>query len=99
MRLHVIGAGGTLGVDVEHQKAVVSVGQSNALGGLQGGVQGVRRGGGGVDAHADERLFTPGTQDVTVFGIGVGDIQPAADIVVRRGPESGLQGRVKQLQR
>ena len=66
-RLHIIGPGGPLGVDVEHQKAVVSVGKGDALHRLQRGVQGIRRGGGGVDAHADQGMLSPGPQDVPVF--------------------------------
>ena len=48
--LHIIGAGGALGVHVEHQKTVIPVSQGNALGALQGGVQGIRGRGGWVDA-------------------------------------------------
>ena len=33
-RLHIVRPGGPLGVDVEHEEAVISVGQGDALGGL-----------------------------------------------------------------
>ena len=85
-RLHVVGAGGPLGVDVEHQEAVVSVGVGDALHGLQRGVQGVRRGGGGVDADADQGLLPPGAQDVPILRVGVGHVEPAAHVIVRRRP-------------
>ena len=97
--LHIVGPGGPLGVDVEHQKAVVPVGKRDPLGGLEGGVQGVRRGGGGVDAYADQGLPAPCAQDVPVFRIMVGDVQPPAHIIVRRRPEGSGQGVVKELQR
>ena len=57
---HGIRVCGPLGVDVEHEKAVVTVAQGDALDGLQGVVQVVRLGGGGVDADADQRLLPAG---------------------------------------
>ena len=56
--LHVIGTGSPLGIDIEHQKTIIAVGQGNALYGLQCGVQGIRRGGGGIEAYTWKGLYT-----------------------------------------
>ncbi len=44
--LHVVRTGRTLGIDVEHEEAVISVEARNALGGLQGRIEPVRLGSG-----------------------------------------------------
>ena len=98
LRLHVIGPGGPLGIDVKHEEAVKPVVQGHTFHRLQGVVQVVRGGGGGVDAHADQRLLAPGAQNITVFGIGVRHIEPAAYIVIRGGAQGGVQRRIKQLE-
>ena len=71
---HVIRIGGPLGVDVEHNEAVVAIVEGHPLHGLEGVVQVVWGGGGGVDAYADQGLFSPCAQNVTVFRVDVGDI-------------------------
>ena len=98
--LHVVGVGGPLGIDVEHDEAVIAVAQCDALHRLQGIVQIVGGGGGGVDAHTDEGFLSPGAQNVTVFGVEVGDIEPLVDIVVGAGQGGLLQsgGEFHQFQ-
>ena len=57
---HGIRVCGPLGIDVEHEKAVKAVAQSDSLHGFQRVVQLVRSGGGRVDADADQGPFAPG---------------------------------------
>ena len=97
--LHVIRPGGPLGIDIEHEETVVAVIQCDPLGGLEGWIQRIRRGGRGVDPYADQGLQAAGSQNVTVLGIGMGNIEPAVYVVIRRWLQSGLQSRFKQLQR
>ena len=81
--LHGVRVGGPLGVDIEHEEAVKSVSQSDALHGFQGVVQMVRLRGGGVDPNADERMFPPSAQDIPVFRIKIGGVEPLRNIIVR----------------
>ena len=43
--LHIIGAGGALGIDIEHKKAVVTVAVRDTLSGFKRGVKRIGRGG------------------------------------------------------
>ena len=74
--LHIIGRGGPLGIDIEHDEAVETVAQGNPLHGFQGVVQRIGPGGGGVDADADQRILPPGAQNVSVFRVEIGGVEP-----------------------
>ena len=89
--LHIVGRGRPLGVDVEHDEAVKPVPQGNALHGFKGIVQRVGSGRGGVDANADQRLFPPRPQYVTVFRVKIGSVDPLFDIVFVAGGVGGFQ--------
>ena len=80
---HCVRVGCPLGIDIEHEEAVKSVSLSDALHGFQGVVQMVRLRGGGIDPNADERMFPPGAQDVPVFRIKIGSVEPLRNIIVR----------------
>ena len=96
--VHVLRSGGPLGVDVKHEKAVVPVPLGDALHRLQGVVQIPRGCGGWVDANADERVLSPGAQQVPVLGVVVGDIVPLVPVVVvPGGDQSLLEGQDLQL--
>ena len=88
---HIVGRGSPLGVDVEHEKAVIAVTQSDALHGFEGIVQGIGLGGGGIDANADKGIFSSGAQQIPVFRVKVGGIQPFFNVIVRRGGVGGFQ--------
>ena len=77
--------------DVEHEKAVVSVAQGNPLHGFEGIVQGVGPGGGRVDANADQGIVSSCAQQIPVFRVKVGGIQPFFNVIVRRGGVGGFQ--------
>ena len=64
--VHIVGVGGALGVDVEHDPAVKAVGGGKALHTFQGGVQCAGLGGAGVDANAYQRVGANAAQYVTV---------------------------------
>ena len=82
-QLHIIRIGSTLGVDVEHQKAVEAVVQGDTLHRLQSVVQIVRGRGGGIDPDADQGVFSPGAQDISVFRVNIWDVEPAFRVIVR----------------
>ena len=90
--IHVVGPGGPLGIDVEHDPAVKAVSRRDAGDGFQGVVQVLRRGGGGVHPDADQGLLPPGAQDVTVFGVKIRHIEPLVGVIV-----SGLAGAAQGL--
>ena len=90
--LHVAGAGGPLGVDVAHDEAVKAVAQGDALHAFEGVVQVAGDGGGGIYPQAEQGAAAPGAQKVSVFPVGVGDVQPAVRVIVRGGGLGGLQG-------
>ena len=69
--LHRVGVCGSLGVDVEHNKAVKAVAQGNPFHRFEGVIQIVRLGGGGVDADANQRVFPPCAQNIPIFGIEI----------------------------
>ena len=96
--LHVVRVGGPLGIDVEHDEAVKAVVESHPLHRLQGVVQIVGGGGGGVDAHTDQGPLAPGGQDVTVFTVEGWDVQPPVHVIVRFGGEGLGQGLTKGQQ-
>ena len=96
---HIVRPGGPLGIDVEHEKAVIPVGMSNALHRFQGGVQSFRRRGGRVDADADEGVLSPGAQNITVLRVCIGHIQPFFNVILPGGAQGIFQSRGKQLQR
>ena len=85
---HIIRRGCPLGIDVEHDKGVKAVAQGDALNGFQGIVQRIRLGGGGVDADADERILSPGAEDIPVLRVKIGGIEPLFDIVLVGAPTS-----------
>ena len=93
--LHIVGGGGPLGIDVEHDEGVKAAVAGDALHAFQGGIQRTGPGGRGVDAHADQRLFPPCTQNVPVLGVGVGDEQPLVHVVVPVGLPGQRQLAVK----
>ena len=93
--LHVVGGGGPLGIDIEHDEGVKAAVAGDALHAFQGGIQRTGPGGGGVDAHTDQGLFSPCTQDVPILGIGVGDEQPPVHVVIPVGLPGQLQLAVK----
>ena len=98
---HGIGIGGTLGIDIEHDEAVIAVAQGDSLHGFQGIVQGVGLCGGGVDANADERIAAPGAQDVPVVAVKIGGIEPLLNVIFLAGGVGSFQRLLKgdQLQK
>ena len=88
---HVVRVGGPLGVDVEHDKAVKAVVEGHPLHRLQGVVQIVGGGSGGVDAHTDEGALAPGGQNVSVLAVEGGHVQPPIDVIVLFGGERLVQ--------
>ena len=76
--VHVVGVGGTLGVDVEHDPAVEAVGIGQPFHAFQGGVQCAGLRGAGVDADADQRVSAHPAQHIAVGQVGVGLIIPDA---------------------
>ena len=97
MLFHVVRVGCALGVDVKHNKAVKPVKQRNALGGFERVIQIVRRGGRGVNAVANQRIFAPRAEYVTVFVIVVRHKQPAVHVVIRILQKRILKRRVKHF--
>ena len=95
LRLHVIGPGGPLGIDVEHEEAVKPVVQGHTFHRLQGVVQVVRGGGGGVDAHADQGVLPPGAQDITILPVVIGDVYPFCNVILGAGFQRLGQGGVE----
>ena len=89
-RLHIVRPGSPLGVDIEHEKAVIAVVQGDALGRLQSGVQGVRGRGGGVDPDTDQGILSPGPQQVPVLRVVIGNIQPLLPVKIPLGRDQGL---------
>ena len=87
--LHIVGPGGPLGVDVEHQEGVKPVSVGDPLDGFEGVVQGVGLRRGGVDAHADQGILSPGPQDVPVLGVKIGGIEPLFYIIFVAGNGRG----------
>ena len=81
--LHVLGPGGPLGVDVEHDEAVVAVAPRHPLHALECGVQGPWGGGGGVHPHADQGPFARVARMYRYFPVGVGHVEPTGGVVVR----------------
>ena len=79
--LHMLRVGRALGIDIEHEKAVVAVGKRDALDRFERIVEIVGRSRGGVDPDGDEGILTPGTEDITVFVIKIGNIEPARGII------------------
>ncbi len=97
--VHVLGPGGPLGVDVEHEEAVVPVAQGDPLDRFQRVVQLPRRGRGGVDADADEGILPPGPQQIPVVRIVVGDIEPGVPVkgLLLGGDQGFFKGQQPQL--
>ena len=48
--------------------------------------------------QAEQGAASPGTQEVPVLPVGIGDIEPPGRIVVRRGGQRRLQGILKDYQ-
>ena len=82
--VHIVGVGGALGVDVEHDPTVKPVGGGKALHTFQGGVQRTGLSGAGVDADADQRMSAHPAQNVAVGLVGVGFVIPDAAGVFAR---------------
>ena len=81
-RVHGVWVGRALGVDVEHREAVIPVAEGDALDALERVVQIAGLRGRRVDADADERVFAPRAEDVTVFGVVRRHVQPARGVIV-----------------
>ena len=81
-RVHGVWIGRALGVDVEHREAVIPVAEGDALDALECVVEIARLCGRRVDADADERVFAPRAEDVTVFGVVRRHVQPARGVIV-----------------
>ena len=93
--LHIVGPGGPLGVDVEHQEGVEAVAGGDALDGFEGVVQIVGLGCRGVDAHADQRIPAPGAQDIAVLRIEIRGVEPFFDVILGAGGVGGAQSLVE----
>ena len=78
---HVVRRGGPLGVHIEHDKGVKSIPQGDPLHALEGRVQCPGPGGRGVDADADQGIFSPGAQNISVLCVGVRHKQPLIHVV------------------
>ena len=74
--VHIVGVGGTLGINVEHDPAVEPVGGGQPLHAFQGGVQRAGLGGAGVDADADQRVAAHPAQHKTVGLVSMGLVIP-----------------------
>ena len=86
LALHILRARGALGVDIEHDKAVITVCERDALYGFEGVIKIIRRGGGGIDADADKRILTACAEYVSLFGVEIGDIEPFGTVVIAPFP-------------
>ena len=80
--LHIVRICCPLGIQIEHEKRVVSVEKRCALHAFQRVIQSVRTGGAGIDSDADQGLFPFGAQDVPEFIVPTGYIEPFFAVVV-----------------
>lgn len=80
---HVIRIGSPLGIDVEHDKRIITVMQSDAFCRLQGVVQAVRDGCGGIDSDTNQRMPAAGAEQITVLTVMIRNIQPTAAVKIR----------------
>ena len=81
-RIHQVRIGCALGIDIEHQKAVIAVCFRNTGNGLKCIVKSVRRCSGRVDTDADQRIFAACAENITVFRIKVRHIKLESNSVV-----------------
>ena len=88
--IHVLRSGGSLGIDIEHQKAVVAVARRDPFHRFQRIVQVPRRRGGGVDPDTDQGILSPGPQQVPVLRVVIGNIQPLLPVKIPLGRDQGL---------
>ena len=95
---HIVRTGSTLRIDIKHQKAVIAVGMCDSLHGLKGWIQSVRCCGRGIDSDADQRFLASCSEDISIFRIGIGNIQPFGYIVFCRRNQCSLQCWVKKFQ-
>ncbi len=81
---HILGIRGTLGVDVEHDKAVVAVGVRDPFDGFERIVEmiGMRRR--GIDADTDKRFCADRAEKIPIFLIGIRHVDPFFPIVTAR---------------
>jgi len=101
--LHVVRARRALGVDVEHEEAVVAVVFRHALHRLKRRVEPIRLGGRGIDADAHERLFPARAEKISVLRVKIRHIEPFLRVVaaglsaarhgVGKGQDRKLRGR------
>ena len=78
---HILRRSGPLGIYVYHHKAVVAIGPCYALYAFQCIVQMIRLCGRGVDPDGDQRFFSAGAQNISIFCIKVGNIQSSLPVI------------------
>lgn len=74
--VHIIGVGGTLGIDIEHHKRRKTMALSNALNGFDRVIQSLRRCGAGIDTKTKQRIVALGTEREASSIIGRAIVEP-----------------------
>lgn len=87
-QVHIVGICRPLGIDIKHYPAVVTVSGGNARHAFERIVKIVRRGGRGIYAYADERIVSASSEDISVIGIVIGNIQPLFGVIVPLPPDA-----------
>ena len=79
---HIVRVGSALGINIEHHKGIIAVMQGDPLGRFQGVVQTVRYRRGWIDPDADQRVISPGAEDIAVFAVMIRNIEPATAVKI-----------------
>ena len=94
--VHQLGRCGALGVHVEHDEGAIAVVLCDSFHALKRRVKVIRRGGRWIHADTDQRLRSPCTENVPVFGVCIRHEEPFGNIILNRWHQRRVKGGLKR---